>query len=170
MVLPKINIPKTKSVYRMKNAEKGLIGWFVQVRFRNKTYRKFFSDDKYRGVQESYNAAVAWRNAKEDEIGKPRSARTIRPKSTRAGRTGVRYREKKYTRADGSVSVRKVFEVSWCPEPGKSSRTEISIDRWGEKTAYERAVAVREEKERQHYEEPTKKQIGRRRRIEATHV
>ena len=48
-----------------------------------------------------------------------------------------------------------MYEVTWCPEPGKMRRTSVSIDKYGEEKAFEIAVKIRKEKELEMYARET---------------
>jgi hypothetical protein len=141
-----------KSISRIDQPQKKHHGWYVRVNFKRKQYAKFFSDSKHGGREAALQAAVEYRNQTEKRIGKPRSERTVIGVSphTQDGVVGVR-RKKKNSGRKGKKHVYEVFEVTWNPEPGKVSRTSVSIDKYGEEEAFRRACEIRKAKEREIY-------------------
>jgi hypothetical protein len=87
----------------------------------------------------------------EEKLGKPRTERTVVtlcPRNT-SGMVGIRRRRK--TSRRGRSDGYEVYEVTWCPEPGKMRRTSVSIDKYGEEQAYQMASDIREQKIREAY-------------------
>jgi hypothetical protein len=109
-------------------------------------------------------AAIAWRNEKEQELGKPRTERivTLMSPRNRTGVIGVRRTTKAMTR-DGKKQG-PVYEVTWQPTPNEIRRTSFSITKYGEREAFRRACAFRKAKEREMFgaELPPLKQTHRR--------
>lgn len=48
-------------------------GWYVRVWWRGETHAKYFGDVTCGGSEAALAEAVAWRDAKERELGKPRT-------------------------------------------------------------------------------------------------
>ena len=144
-----------KSISRVDHEPKRMYGWYVRVCYNKKIHAKFFSDARHGGRAKALEAAIAHRNEVERQLGKPRTDRIIVASDRRnnTGVTGVR-RTKKATGAydkDGNPLMTEVFEVTWCPKPGKLRRTSVSIAKYGEKEALKRAIEIRREKERETY-------------------
>lgn len=128
---------KHKDIARIDQASKNTHGWYVRVRFNRKIHSKLFSDLKHGGRAASLLAAIAWRDSKEKELGKPRTDRHIVTVSnTSTGVVGVRLNEKLNR-----------YEVSWVTLPGKQRKASISILRYGKEKAFQIACEKRKEKE-----------------------
>ncbi len=133
----KILVEKHKDIARIDQEEKRTHGWYVRVRFQGKTHSKFFSDKKCGGRYSSLLAALAWRDATEASLGKTRTDKHIVTVSnTDTGVVGVRFNEKLNR-----------YEVSWVNAMGKQGKTSVSISKHGKKKAFEKACAIRRQKE-----------------------
>ena len=145
-----------KGVSRIDSPQKKMHGWYVRVRFNNKTRAKFVSDGLHGGREAALHKAVEFRNVFERELGKPRTDWMVigsNPRNT-AGVAGVRRAVKKYKGKDGKVYLNEVYEVSWNAGRERRGRTSVSIRKYGEARAFRMACAIRREKERQMYGEP----------------
>jgi len=140
-----------KSISRIDHPTKNTHGWYVRVAFKGDIHSRFFSDSSYQGKRKALKVARTWRDAKERELGKPRTERSVRAASSRnrTGVIGVRRTTKARTR-DGS-KVSPVYEVTWQSAPGQVRRTTFSITKYGKDEAFRRACAYRKEKEREMY-------------------
>jgi len=138
-----------KSISRIDQPEKNHHGYYVRVSYRGVQHRKFFSDKKYEGGDAALDAAIKYRNQLERDLGKPRTDRTIVAREGRK-RLGVR-RYKNPTRRGHKTYYSEVYEVTWCPEPGKIRRKQFAINKYGEEEARRRAYALRRAKEIQMY-------------------
>lgn len=132
-----------KNITRCDYAYKGMIGYMVRVVWQGRRYQKFFSDKKYGGQDTALEAALAWRNATEQQLGKPRSEQFV------SGRPGSNTGVLGVTRV--MRSGHPVLEVTWV-ENGRQRRTSISIDKHGEHKALAMAKAIREQGERRRLE------------------
>lgn len=146
------NKSKHKDIARIDQPSKRTHGWYVRVRFLGKTHSKFFSDKKCGGLDLSLLAAIAWRDATEIELGKPRTDRhmvTQTQARSNTGEVGVRLNEKLLR-----------YEVSWVNKDGKQGKTSVSIFTHGKNEAFKRACAKRAQKEAERLEaiEPGVKQ------------
>jgi hypothetical protein len=141
-----------KSISRIDQPKKRTHGWYVRVHFNRTTHTKWFGDATYGGPEEALAEAIQFRNETEARIGKPRTERTVVGARSRRGSrvVGVTRRQKRWGNGNGEY-VSEVFEVTWNPEPGRVSRTSVSIAKYGEEEAYRRAVAIRKAKERELY-------------------
>lgn len=142
-----------KGISRIDQAKRNTHGWYVRVSFNGKKLSKFFSDTAHGGKEEALASAVNYRNVAEQELGKPRTNRLVisRNPRNRSGITGVQRKTKVIKTEDGERLSRNVYEVTWNPEPGRMSRTWVSIDEYGEQAAFRKACAIRREKEREMY-------------------
>ncbi len=127
-------------------------GWFVRGYKNGKTYSKLFSDKKCGGKRKALWAARAHRDELNDELAKipqkPRGRRIVlHDKRNTTGVLGV-CRTKKTT---PSGSIVECFSVSWRPEPGVQKCTSFSINKYGEKKAFELAVKLRRKRMQEIY-------------------
>src|SRR5207247_10876109 len=81
-------LPKVKGVTRIDEPGGHGVGWYARVTFRGKTSSKYFADGAHGGSDTAFRKARAWRNAKEKELGKPRTDRLV-PATTARSRTGI---------------------------------------------------------------------------------
>jgi hypothetical protein len=142
-----------KGISRIDSPQKKMHGWYVRVRLKNVTKARFISDRTNGGKEEALKAAVACRNALEQELGKPRTDWVVVGENPRnkSGIVGVRRAVKKYKGKDGKIFLNEVYEVSWNAGREKKGRTSVSIAKHGERGAFLRACAIRREKEQQMY-------------------
>ena len=132
-------LPKVKGISRIDDPGRHGVGWYARVRFRGKTHSKYFADGAHKGTRKAYEKALAWRNEKERELGKPRTDRIVpAPGKTRSGVSGV-YRSK------------RSWVVAWSPSPGSVIREFVSIARYGQQEALRRAIELRRKRERTIY-------------------
>jgi AP2 domain len=141
---------KHKNITRIDHAAKMTYGYNVRIAWQGKKYGKFFSDKVYGDRLAALDAAIGWRNAKEKEIGKPRTEHQVVGWHSRnnTGVVGVR------RRARGKVEV---YEATWIArEDGKRKRhtTCFSIARHGEKKAFRLALRARKNGERMRWTAP----------------
>ena len=119
-------------------------GWFVRGYRNGKTYSRLFSDQKCEGKKEALEAALAYRDnlhRKLDAVPqKPRARRIVlRDARNSTGVLGVCRTAKK----SPSGKVHECYSVSWRPEAGVQKCTSFSIHKYGEKKAFQLAVAHR---------------------------
>ncbi|CAG36751.1 AP2/ERF family transcription factor [Desulfotalea psychrophila] len=128
---------KIKGISRVAQESKNTYGWYVRITFQGRMHSKFFSDKKNGGNESALQAATAWRNQKEKEIGKPRTDQMMFSKSRGGtGVIGVLLNEK-----------RERYEATWVTPEGKRGKTSVSIKKHGKKNAFNRACLIRQEKE-----------------------
>jgi hypothetical protein len=126
-----------KDIARIDQESKRTYGWYARVNWRGIQHRRFFSDKKLGGKNSALLAAIAWRDSTYVRIGKPWSnLHQISVASNSTGVVGVRLNEKLNR-----------FEVSWVNQVGKQGKTSVSIQKYGRRKAFERARAIRREKE-----------------------
>lgn len=140
-----------KNISRINQPERKTVGWYVRVTFNNQQRSKFFSDHVHGGTEKALEAAIAYRNEVEEQLGKPRTERLVIAHNSRnrTGIMGVRRKTKVIKTKTGERVVNNVYEVTWNPEPGRLRRTWVSIDEYGEEAALRKACAIRREKERE---------------------
>jgi hypothetical protein len=142
-----------KSISRIKRSKKHSPGWLVRVSFKGELHQKFFPNHDYPSPRAALRAALRWRNATEREIGKPRTDRTVvsvNPKN-KTGVIGIRLTTKPSQRSGKGKRRSRVYDVTWCPEPGVMRRTSVSIEKYGKKEAFRRALAIRQKAELEMY-------------------
>jgi len=140
----KLMLEKHKDIARIDQETKRTHGWYVRVRFLGKTHAKFFSDRKCGGRNSSLLSAISWRNKTEKKLGKVRTDKhmvTVSNSGTKV--VGVRL-NKKLNR----------YDVSWVTHQGKQGKTSVSIKKHGKESAFAKACAIREEKEKVRLEYP----------------
>ena len=130
-------LDKHKDIVRIDQEIKKTHGWYVRVRFKGKVHSKFFSDKKCGGKSSTLLSAIAWRNKTEKKLGKVRTDKHLVTVSNfGTGVVGVRLNEK-FNR----------YEVSWVSDKGKQGKTSVSINKYGNKKALQKACAIRRAKE-----------------------
>jgi hypothetical protein len=150
-----------KSISRIDQKRKNHHGWYVRVTWNKDTVSKFFSDKQHDGKRKALQAAVKFRNETETQLGKPRSEGLVLG-SVRRSNTGVRgVRRLTSTQTKGGKTYAwDVYQVTYHPAPGVTKRTSVSIQRYGEEEAFERACAIRKKAEKdrlKHMAKPKKK-------------
>ena len=142
-----------KNVSRIDSPKKKLHGWYVRIQYKNQSFSKFFSDSRYGNRAAALEEAVEYRNQLEIKIGRPRSERLIIGTAARhppTGVTGVRRIKRKEVKR-GRRYIRDVYEITWNSEPGKLTRTTVSINKYGEEEAFRRACEIRKRKMQEIY-------------------
>lgn len=119
-------------------------GWFVRGYKNGKTFSKLFSDLKCGGKDQALDMAREYRDKLHDELekipAKPRSRRIVfRDSRNTTGVLGVCRTAKK----GPNGKVNECYSVSWRPEPGVQKCTSFSIRKYGERKAFQLAVAHR---------------------------
>lgn len=127
---------KHKNLTRVDRPSKNLYGYHVRLGWKGRVYQKWFSDTTHGDRLGALTAALAWRDEKEREIGKPRSEQTV------IGVTGSN---------TGLVGVARVmmkgsayYRALWRDAEGKMHRRWFSIARLGERRALRAAIKARE--------------------------
>lgn len=119
-------------------------GWFVRGYRNGKTYSRLFSDLKCGSKEKAYQEALDFRDKLyeklEDIPRAPRSRRIVLHDARNStGVLGVCRTAKR----SPNGTVNECYSVSWRPEPGKQKCTSFSIRKYGEKKAFQLAVAHR---------------------------
>ncbi len=119
-------------------------GWFVRGYKNGKTYSKLFSDLKCGGKRKSQRMARNYRDELYEELEQiptnPRGRRIVyRDSRNTTGVLGVCRTSKR----SASGAFNECYSVSWRPSPGEQKCTSFSIRKYGEKKAFQLAVAHR---------------------------
>lgn len=135
--------PKTtkhKGITRIDHPAKRTFGYFVRVTWNKQRRSKFFSDSVCGDRLAALAASLEWRNAAEQELGKPRTERqVIGVARTDTGIVGVRRTVK-----DG----RDVYEATW-RDGSRIRRTSYSVAKHGARRALALARRARDKYEKQ---------------------
>jgi hypothetical protein len=142
-----------KSISRVDHESKRMHGWLVRVHFRGERRSKFFGDKRHGGKEPALDAAIAFRDAAEHQLGKPRTDRVVVGLSSRSttGVQGVHRITKTQQTSGGGISFQPVYEVTWSPAPGVIKCTSVAITKHGEQEVLRRAIAIRKQKEAEVY-------------------
>lgn len=127
-------------------------GWFVRGYRNGKTYSKLFSDLKCGGKEKALEMARAHRDRLHDELDtiptKPRARRIVyRDVRNTTGILGVCKTRKR----GPNGTINECYSVSWRPAPGVQKCTSFSIRKYGDKKAFQLAVAHRRKMLREIY-------------------
>jgi len=119
-------------------------GWFVRGYKNGRTYSKLFSDMKCGGKRKAQQMAKEYRDQLHEELAaipaKPRSRRIVyRDSRNTTGVLGVC----KTRKISSNGTVNECYSVSWRPKPGIQKCTSFSIKKYGERKAFNLAVAHR---------------------------
>jgi hypothetical protein len=121
-------------------------GWFVRGYRNGKTFSRLFSDLKHGGTEAALLEARAFRASLYENLQKipvqPRARRVVtRDSRNTTGVIGVC----RTTKTGPNGSKHECFSVSWRPERGVQKCTSFSIRKYGEKKAFQLAVAHRKQ-------------------------
>ena len=125
-------------------------GWFVRGYKNGKTYAKLFSDRKYGGKRKAQILARQYREELYERLAqipsKPHGRRIVyRDSRNSTGVLGVC----RTAQRTPSGKVHERYSVSWRPAEGVQKATSFSIRKYGEKRAFQLAVAHRRKMLRQ---------------------
>lgn len=116
-------------------------GYMARVVWQKQRTMKWFSDARHGDRLGALTAALAWRDATEQALGKPRTEQmVIGTARTNTGLVGIAERS-------SGPRGRRVFEVTWRTVDGKTQRTSYSIDKHGRRRALARAKHMRRVRE-----------------------
>lgn len=128
-----------KSITRVERAERKMYGFHVRIAWQGKRYQKWFSDERHGDRLGALAAALAWRDATERELGKPRSERMIVTRSrSPSGHVGV---------AKVTLRGQAYYRALWRDADGQMRRRFFNIARLGERRALRAAIRARAEGE-----------------------
>lgn len=130
---------KHKNITRVDHAKSRTHGYNVRIQWQDQRRSKFFADGKYGDRLGALTAALEWRNATEQELGKPRTERQV---------VGIFYSSSE------ELGIRRVregnteyYQATWATYAGKQRRTKFSITKHGEQRALQLARQAREQGE-----------------------
>ena len=136
------------------------MGWFVRGYKNGKTFSKLYSDRKCGGTEKALVLARKYRDRLFERLKnmpqKPRKRRVVFQDSRNTtGILGVCRTAKK----GPNGKLNECYSVSWRPRPGVQKCTSFSIRKYGEKKAFERAIAHRRKMIREIYGRSILKQM-----------
>jgi hypothetical protein len=125
-------------VTRVDRPARNAHGYHVRLGWKGAVYQKWFSDTTCGDRDTALAAALAWRDAKERELGKPRTDRVLKggDATSNTGIVGV---------ARVIVKGRPYYRALWRDPDGRMRRRWFSIDGLGEPQALQAAVTAHEE-------------------------
>jgi hypothetical protein len=137
---------KHKNITRVDHDASRTHGYNVRIMWQDQRRSKFFSDAKYGDRLGALTEALAWRDATERELGKPRTERQV---------VGIFYSS---SEEPGIRRVREgyteYYQATWATYAGKQRRTRYSINKHGEKKALLLARKARQQGERERLRTP----------------
>lgn len=131
-----------KNISRLDYPPREMYGYWVRIQWQGQKHARFFSDRRHGDGLAALDAAIEWRNATEQAIGKPRTEQLVigAPSQNNTGVVGVRRLKENGT---------EYYEATWVVAPGKQGRTRFSIAKHGEKQALRLACKARQRQERE---------------------
>ncbi|MDP9314128.1 MAG: AP2 domain-containing protein [Chloroflexota bacterium] len=137
---------KHKNLTRVDHDASRMHGYNVRIMWQAQRRAKFFSDTKYGDRLGALTAALAWHDATEKALGKPRTERQV---------VGIFYS------TSAEPGIRRVrenhteyYQATWATSAGKQQRTRYSITKHGEKRALQLARKARARGERERWRTP----------------
>lgn len=136
------SLPKpTPRVSRVELPAVATFGWQVRMQRSGQKVSRFFSDRSYGNAEESYRAAISWRDKTVAEWNSIAQARIC----TRSSRniSGVVGVSRIRVRASNGTEY-EFWQATWCPAPGIRKTARFSILRHGDTVAYRLAIEARQ--------------------------
>ena len=138
-----------KNITRVIDKRKRVDGYYVRIQWKGEQYSKLFSISEHTSEEAALAHAVAWRNHKESEIGKPRTERLVMgcSRPTNTGEKGialVMIRHRKNGKP-GKVA-HPTYIVTTVDEEGRQRRTGVSIEKHGQEKALRMAKKLYKER------------------------
>jgi hypothetical protein len=141
-----------KGISRIDSDHNHTHGWYVRVRQNGKVKSKFFSDQKHGGIAKALMKA---RRHYKQEVQKifsrtlgeapkqiPNRVLVTKNKNNNTGVIGVQ----KIERENPGGSIYRAYRVCWTEKSGAAKTKFFSIDKYGDKKAFELACQFRKEK------------------------
>lgn len=138
--------PVAMHIYRIDHDKSHTHSWYVTIQRRGRVYHRHFTDSIYGGKSKALNAAKGYRDSLINclrPLTRPEYCR-IRKKNNRSGVSGV-------TRIDAGENSRgrryhrRYWLAQWPIGNGKARKKKFSIQRYGERGAFQRALRARRE-------------------------
>ena len=143
---------KSKGISRIDSDFNHTHGWYVRVRKDGKVHSKFFSDKKYGGIAKALMKArrhykKEMQSIMSETLGEapskiPDRVLVTKNKNNNTGVIGVQ----KIVRENPGGSIYQAYRVCWTEKGGKARTKFFSIDKFGEKEAFNMACKFRREK------------------------
>lgn len=128
---------KHKNLTRVDRPARNMHGYHVRLGWKGEVYQKWFSDTTHGDRLGALTAAIAWRDAKERELGKPRSEQTVIGETgSNTGLVGV---------ARVTMKGNEYYRALWRDADGKMRRRWFSIEQLGERRALQAAIKARQQ-------------------------
>lgn len=150
-------ITKNKGISRIDSEACRTYGWYVRLRFNGKSIAKLFSDKKYGGKAQALMKARRYYKKSSEKLLKemmkiysnklPCKTIVTKNKRNNTGLVGVQ----RIDRQNAGGSVYRAFRVNWTDKNGKSCNKFFSIDKYGEKQAFQIASEYRKQKVEENY-------------------
>jgi hypothetical protein len=130
-----------KSITRVDRPARNMHGYHVKITWQGQSFQKWLSDEQNGDRLGALSAAIAWRDATELRLGKPRSERMIVTRSrSSSGHVGV---------ARVLMKGREYYRALWRDAEGRMHRRFFNIAELGERRALKAAIRARAEGEAQ---------------------
>ncbi|MEJ2049580.1 MAG: AP2 domain-containing protein [Calditrichota bacterium] len=150
-------ITKNRGISRIDSEACRTYGWYVRLRFNGKSVSKLFSDKKYGGKAQALMKARRFYKKSSEKLMKkmmkiyanklPVKQIVTRNRRNNTGVVGVQ----RIDRKNSGGSIYQAFRVNWTDKTGKSKNKFFSIEKFGEKKAFELACEYRQEKVGENY-------------------
>lgn len=103
-------------------------GWQVRIRRQGQQHTKFFSDDRFGGIEGALQESLRYRDALLETLPEPDdpSLRSAESRS-RTGVIGLNFCMKD----DGSGKQKPYIQLSWLTDDGTRKSASYSVDKWG---------------------------------------
>lgn len=133
-------------IYRIDHQRSHTRSWYVTIQRRGRVYHRHFTDSVYGGKSKALYAAKIYRDSLMRclrPLTQPERSR-VKKKNNRSGVSGV-------TRIDAMETSRvgphhrQYWLAPWPVGNGKAKMKKISINRYGERGAFQRALRARQE-------------------------
>lgn len=133
-----------KHIYRIDHAKSRTHSWFVTVQRRRRIYHRQFTDSVYGGKRNALDAAKMYRDGLLMSLApltRPEVCR-IRKRNNRSGISGVTRIDTR-EKSRGRIARRRYWLAQWPIGEGRAKMKKYSIQRYGERGAFQRAVRAR---------------------------
>ena len=140
MPLPAGNPNPNYAIARIDLPGASTHGFQVRLQRRGIKYAKFFSDRIYGNPQGALDAARAWRNALIEKLS-DQTRICERSQRNSSGVVGV----SKITVVAANGNSYQFWQATWSPRPGQRRCVKFSIQRYGDREAFQLAVEARTE-------------------------
>jgi hypothetical protein len=134
-----------RHIYRIDHAKSRTHSWSVTVQRGGQDLPSTLTDSVYGGKQKARDAATVYRDsltARLVPLTRPERCR-ITKKNNRSGISGVTRIDALETNSRGKTSRRRYWLAQWPIGAGKAKMKTFSIQRYGERGDFQRAVRAR---------------------------